>query len=49
MPSDLVLVASAVFDVVVSIFELYFGIGLLTCVLALWFVRRVANLFGGLH
>lgn len=49
MPSDLVLVASSMFDVVVAIFDLYLGIGLLSCVLALWFVRRVANLFRGLH
>lgn len=49
MPFDVATVASAVFQCVLDLFNLYFGIGILTGALGLWLLRRVAMWFRGLH
>lgn len=42
---DLTLLANAVFSLMTQIFNLYTGTWLLSGVLALWLVRKVAGLF----
>lgn len=45
MLSNLSLLAEAVFNTLTQIFNLYTGSIVLTGVLALWLLRKVANLF----
>ena len=45
MLADLSLMADTVFNVMTQIFNVYTGSVVLTGVLALWLLRKVANLF----
>lgn len=49
MPSDIAVVASAMFQCILDLFNLYFTVGLFTGALSLWLLRRVAMWFRGLR